>query len=127
MRKATTTGPGESLEALRAMAQRFASATSVRHVAGLVGMSPEGLRSFLEGSTPAPRTRRRLVTLSRMEAVEEDGMSHAPARVALSHAVAHLPAADRYAAMEELRARTARRKRASGMPVPAWVHDGLDN
>lgn len=118
---------GESLETLRAVAERLTRATSLRHVAGLVGMGPEELRKFLEGSTPAPRTRKRLVTLSRMEAVEEDGMADAPARVALSYAVAHLPAAERYAAVEELRAVVARRSRAAGVPVPAWVHAGLDN
>ncbi|HEU0078109.1 MAG TPA: hypothetical protein VFQ76_10700 [Longimicrobiaceae bacterium] len=119
--------PGESLEALRAAAQRVTSATSLRHVAGLVGMSPEGLRRFLEGSTPAPQTRRKLVRLSRMEAVEEDGMADAPARAALSYAVAHLPAAERYAAVEELRAVVARRSRAAGVPVPGWAAGGTDN
>lgn len=127
MSEATMPEPSESLEALRAMVQRYTYATSLRHVAALVGMSPEGVRKFLDGSIPAPRTWRKLVTLSRMEAVQEDRMADAPARVALSYAVAHLPAAERYAAVEELRAVVARRSRAAGVPVPAWVQGGLDN
>jgi hypothetical protein len=127
MSDAAMTGPGESLETLRALARRFTYASSLRHVAGLVGMSPEGLRRFLDGGTPAPRTRRRLVTLSRMEAVEEDGMADASARVALACAVGHLPAAERYAAARELREVVARRSRAAGVAVPGWVRGGLDN
>lgn len=127
MSDAATTEPGESLETLRALARRFTNATSLRHVATLAGMSPEGLRKFLDGATPAPRTRRRLVTLARMEAVEEDGMANAAARVALARAVGHLPAAERYAAARELRDVVARRSRAAGVAVPGWVRGGLDN
>jgi hypothetical protein len=44
---------GAPLESLRAEMQRQTDAGSLRHVARLVGMSPAGLHSFLEGGRPA--------------------------------------------------------------------------
>jgi hypothetical protein len=119
--------PDEPLERLRAMVQHLACETSLRNVGRLAGMSPEVVRKFLEGSTPSPRTRSKLLTLCRMGAAGRGGMGVMPAASVLSAAVDHLPAAARQAAVEELRRVVARRSRAAGVPVPAWADDGLGN
>jgi hypothetical protein len=119
--------PNEPLETLRAMVQRLAYETSLRNVGRLAGMSPEVVRKFLDGSTPSPRTRSKLLTVCGMGAVGEVGMEAMPAASVLSTAVAHLPAVARQAAVEELRGVVARRSRAAGVPVPTWADDGLGN
>ncbi len=119
--------PDQPLETLRAMVQHLTYETSLRQVGRLAGMSPEAVRKFLDGSTPTLPTRRKLLTLCRMGAAGEDGMGAMPAASVLSTAVAHLPAAARQAAVEELRGVVARRSRAAGVPVPAWADDALGN
>ncbi|MEW5928278.1 MAG: hypothetical protein AB1941_12485 [Gemmatimonadota bacterium] len=127
MHRAMFPEPDDSLEALREAARNATYARSLRHVAEQVGMSKEGLRKFLDGSTPTAQTRRKLLVLVRPESVHEEAMEYPPARAALVRAVAHLPAASRAAAVEELRAVVARRSRAAGVPVPRWADDGLGN
>lgn len=127
MSRVTTDEPDEPLETLRAMVQHLACETSLRNVGRLAGMSPEAVRKFLDGSTPTVQTRRKLLTVCRMGAAGRDGMGHMPAASVLSVAVAHLPAAARQAAVEELRGVVARRSRAAGVPVPAWADDALGN
>jgi len=119
--------PDQPLETLRAMVQHLTYESSLRQVGRLAGMSPEVVRKFLDGSTPSPHTRRKLLTLCRMGAAGEDGMEAMPAASVLSVAVAHLPAAARQAAVEELRGVVARRSRAAGVPVPAWADDAPGN
>lgn len=127
MSRVTTDEPDEPLETLRAMVQHLACETSLRQVGGLAGMSPEVVRKFLDGSTPSPHTRRKLLTLCRMGAAGDDGMGAMPVGSVLAIAVAHLPAAARQAAVEELRGVVARRSRAAGVPVPAWADDAPGN
>jgi hypothetical protein len=119
--------PDDSLEALREAARNATYESSLRHVAQRVGMSPEGLRKFLDGSTPTQQTRRKLLVLVGRDPLAEERTEYPSARAALSRAVAHLPAASRAAAVDELRAVVARRSRAAGVPVPGWADDGLGN
>lgn len=127
MNRAMFPEPDDSLEALREAARNATYESSLRHVAQRVGMSPEGLRKFLDGSTPTQQTRRKLLVLVQPESVHDGAAEYPSAHAALVRAVAHLPTASRAAAVEELRAVVARRSRAAGVPVPGWADDGLGN
>lgn len=55
------TGPRLTIAAVRAAIEERVTDTSYREVADEVGMSFSGLRSFVEGTSPHPSTRRLLV------------------------------------------------------------------
>ena len=51
---------GASVETLREAARLYVDATSLRHAARDIGMSPTGLRGFIDGADPYVKTTRKL-------------------------------------------------------------------
>lgn len=127
--------PDDSLEALRAMVERATQASSLRHVAGMIGISKEGLRAFLSGRTvPQTRTRRKLETWCRTQSQRGEERPVSARRrerlsepEALANLLALLPAPVRESAAGQIRKVMARSYRAAGAPVPPWADDGLGN
>jgi len=72
------------IEAIRQAARLATEATSLRAVARAVGMSPMGLKHFLEGRRPYSATLRKLNVWFVAHSVEELGFGEDAARAALA-------------------------------------------
>jgi transcriptional regulator with XRE-family HTH domain len=122
MTDSVTVPARSSIEHLRASAAARVDNTSLRAVAREVGMSPTGLRKFLEGTAPYAPTLRRLRSwyirfggsAGGLVGVEE-------ALAALSLLVQDLPAAERAAAADRAVETVAESFRNAGRPLPQWV------
>lgn len=110
-----------SLDRLREAVRERVEASSLRHVARQVGMSPTGLRKFLEGGIPYQKSRRRLFDWLQREhrgAGEEGGGEMGDALASL---VAELPPERREAALGAL-VETLRSVYGShAEAAPAWL------
>ena len=89
----------ESVSHLRAAVSYSVSATSLRHVAREVGMSPTGLQKFLSGAQPFSKTRKKLALWYARSGQAPDRHS---ALAALEVLVQDLPPAERQEAMERI-------------------------
>lgn len=111
-----------SIDVLREAARQYVDATSLRHAARDIGMSPTGLRGFLDGADPYGKTQRKLTQWyvrerqSRREDTDADS-----ARAALGILVSHFPPAQREGAREELLEVLDRRGREGRTPRPGWI------
>ncbi|HSU17288.1 hypothetical protein [Longimicrobium sp.] len=72
------------VEAIRQAARLATEATSLRAVARAVGMSPMGLKHFLDGRRPYSATLRKLNVWFVAHALEQQGFSEDAARAALT-------------------------------------------
>ncbi|HEX2203403.1 MAG TPA: hypothetical protein VHG91_08895 [Longimicrobium sp.] len=113
--------PGASLDALRHAAAEAEQASSLRAVAREIGMSPTGLRNFLDGQTPYPSTRRKLnlwyarYRLSR-RVYEEDEVS-----AGLALLLEAIPEAGYARAAERVLACVAEVHADTHVEAPAWL------
>jgi AcrR family transcriptional regulator len=92
-----------SLDRLREAVRERVEATSLRHVARQVGMSPTGLRNFLAGGIPYQKSRRRLFEwMHREDGAAEAGPTSQGVSGSLASLVADLPPERRGAALQAL-------------------------
>ncbi|HEX8429846.1 MAG TPA: hypothetical protein VF625_01120 [Longimicrobium sp.] len=111
-----------SVDTLRQAARLFVDSTSLRHAARDIGMSPTGLRGFLEGADPYIKTARKLAEWYVREAQRQHGeLTVETAHAAFDLLTKHLPLARRAGAvgamLDVLRWHTAE---ANATP-PFWL------
>jgi hypothetical protein len=111
---------GVRLEAIREAARLATEATSLRAVARAVGMSPMGLRHFLDGRRPYKATLRRL-TLWYVAHGLQAGAGEPVIRAAMSLMLEGLPSAGREAGEQALLAVVEQMHRRAGTQPPAWL------
>jgi hypothetical protein len=113
-----------SVETLREAARTFVDATSLRQAARDIGMSPTGLRGFLDGSAPYVKTERKLRAWYLREAQRDvQAVSPDAANNALRLLVGHFAPTFGRETSRELIDVLERRCRDSETPVPNWVGD----
>jgi hypothetical protein len=114
---------GAPLRALRDAAQAQVDATSLRQAASDIGMSPTGLRGFLDGAEPYLKTERKLRAwfTRRQRKGAPETVTPDVAQVAVTVLVEHLPARGRPAAIGELLDVLERGSRVPGVGVPRWI------
>ncbi len=111
-----------SLETLREAARLFVDSTSLRQAARDIGMSPTGLRGFLDGADPYVKTARKLAEWYVREARRHDtNLTRQTASAALDLLTKHLPVARRGAAASELVEVLHRHCADGGAPLPLWL------
>lgn len=111
-----------SLDALRQAARLFVDSTSLRQAARNIGMSPTGLRGFLDGADPYVKTARKLAEWYVREAGRhQTGLTVETAAAALDLLTKHLPMARREAAAAELVEVLHRHCIRSATPPPQWL------
>ena len=111
-----------SVETLREAARTFVDATSLRQAARDIGMSPTGLRGFLDGAAPYVKTERKLRSWYLREASRNvQAVSAENASNALKLLVNHFAPGYGRETMMELIDVLERRCRDSQTPVPAWI------
>ena len=113
-----------SVETLREAARTAVDATSLRQAARDIGMSPTGLRGFLDGAAPYVKTERKLRAWYLREASRN---LHAVTPEAASNAIRLLighfaPTQGKEAALEVMEV-LERRCRSTQAPVPAWIDE----
>jgi hypothetical protein len=114
---------GAPLRALRDAAQAQVDATSLRQAASDIGMSPTGLRGFLDGAEPYLKTERKLrawFTRRRRQGSPET-VTHDVAQAAVTVLLEHLPARGRPQVIGELLDVLERSSHAAGVGVPTWI------
>ncbi|HEX9939435.1 MAG TPA: hypothetical protein VGB15_19995 [Longimicrobium sp.] len=112
--------PGVRLEAIREAARLATEATSLRAVARAVGMSPMGLRHFLDGRRPYTATLRRLTVWYVAHGLQA-GAGEPVIRAAMSLMLEGLPAHGREAGEQALLAVVEQMHRRAGTQPPAWL------
>jgi len=115
---------GASIETLREAARLYVDATSLRHAAREIGMSPTGLRGFIDGADPYVKTTRKLTEWYVREIQNRNAeLTHESASAALSLLLKHFSPTHRPAAAEEILEVLDRRCRETQTPRPAWLVD----
>ena len=115
---------GTPIDTLRQAARLYVDATSLRHAARDIGMSPTGLRGFIDGADPYLKTTRKLTEWYIREIQSRNAeLSDETAMAALSLLVQHFPAPDRETTTAELLAVLDRRCREVNIPLPVWLAD----
>ena len=111
-----------SVETLREASRTYVDATSLRQAARDIGMSPTGLRGFLDGAAPYVKTERKLRAWYLREANRGvQAVSPEAASNALKLLVGHFaPAFGRETTLELMEV-LERRCRDSQTPVPQWI------
>lgn len=118
--------PSPNTERIRQTAEVRVRETSLRQVAYRIGISPMGLKKFLDGATPYAPNRRKLVDwFVREEGQEEEGPPDATtAAIALGVVLRDLPAALRRSSVDPLVEVIESLYAKSQAPRPPWL-DGL--
>ncbi|HYH82354.1 MAG TPA: hypothetical protein VEX86_21360 [Longimicrobium sp.] len=111
---------GVRVEAIREAARLATEATSLRAVARAVGMSPVGLKHFLDGRRPYTATLRRL-TIWFIAHGAEGGASEEHIRAAVGMLLEGLPEAGRERGAQALLEVVERMHRQAGTQPPAWL------
>src|SRR5215216_7771833 len=94
---------GASVETLGEAARLYVDATSLRHAAREIGMSPTGLRGFIDGADPYVKTTRKLTEWYVREIQNRSAeLSTESARAALSLLLKHFPPSQRPGAAAEM-------------------------
>jgi hypothetical protein len=115
---------GAPIETLRQAARLYVDATSLRHAARDIGMSPTGLRGFIDGADPYLKTTRKLTEWYIREIQSRHAeLSDETATAALALLVQHFPATERQPTVGELLAVLDRRCRETNTPLPVWLAD----
>jgi hypothetical protein len=113
-----------SIRHIREVATARVQATSLRRVAREIGMSPTGLRKFLDGTEPYTPTLHRLrVWFVRFAATPAGEVSHEEASAALAILTHDLSPTPRRMAAQGMLDLLARGYEVSGRARPAWVAD----
>jgi hypothetical protein len=109
------------VEAIRQAARLATEATSLRAVARAIGMSPMGLKHFLEGRRPYSATLRKLNVWFVAYASQEMGFGEDAARAALALLLDGIPEEGRDEAAEMLLDDLWRTHRHFGSRPPGWL------
>jgi hypothetical protein len=118
---------GASVETLREAARLYVDATSLRHAARDIGMSPTGLRGFLDGSDPYVKTTRKVSEWFVREIQNRNAeLSTESAGAALSLLVKHLPPSQRGDTVDGILELLDRRCRETGTALPMWLGELRD-
>ena len=118
---------GASVETLREAARLYVDATSLRHAARDIGMSPTGLRGFIDGADPYVKTTRKLTEWYVREIQNRNAeLSTESASAALSLLVKHHPSSQREATVNEILEVIDRRCRDTSTARPVWLAEMLD-
>jgi hypothetical protein len=113
---------GASVEHLRAAAAARVERSSLRRVAREIGMSPTGLKKFLQGTSPYSPTLRRLRSWYVRHAADIEGdVAPEAANVALSVLVDDLPPEPRRRTADDVLDCLGRGYDVSGRGRPPWV------
>lgn len=120
----TASRSGPPLERVREALATRVEATSLRHVAREVGMSPTGLQKVLGGADSYSRTRRKLERWYVRETARYGGAVDAAAvTTALRVAVHGLPPARRHQALDRLITELENAYTAGGQAAPSWLSE----
>ncbi|HEU0054730.1 MAG TPA: hypothetical protein VFQ39_16200 [Longimicrobium sp.] len=115
---------GASIETLREAARLYVDATSLRHAARDIGMSPTGLRGFLDGADPYVKTTRKLTEWYVREIKNRQvELTTESASAALSLLLKHFPPAHRDDTADAVLDVLERRSAETQTPRPAWLVD----
>jgi hypothetical protein len=118
---------GASVETLREAARLYVDATSLRHAARDIGMSPTGLRGFIDGADPYVKTTRKLTEWYVREIQNRNAeLSTESASAALSLLVKHHPPSQREATVNDILAVIDRRCRETSTARPVWLAEMVD-
>ena len=109
------------VEAIRHAAGVAVEATSLRSVAAQVGMSPTGLRHFLNGRTPYSATLRKLTAWFVRHEAERQGFSAPVAQASLSVLLEAIPEGAREAAAADLLGWLAAEHQRRKTEPPPWL------
>ena len=109
------------VEGIREAARLAVEAGSLRSVARQVGMSPMGLRHFIDGRAPYASTLRKLNTWYVQHADGRRDLSEAAARAALSVLLDAIPEPSRDQAAAALLDTLEQVHREYGARPPAWL------
>ena len=113
---------GASVETLREAARLYVDATSLRHAARDIGMSPTGLRGFIDGADPYVKTTRKLTEWYVREIQNRNAeLSAETASAALSLLVKHHTPTQREGTTEEILDLLERRCRETSTARPLWL------
>lgn len=113
---------GPPLDRMREALAARVEATSLRHVAREVGMSPTGLQKVLGGADSYSRTRRKLERWYVREAARYGGgLDAAAVSAALRVAVQDLTPARRRETLDRLMAELEAGYTGDGRPAPPWL------
>jgi hypothetical protein len=109
------------VEAIRAAAKLAIEETSLRRVAREVGMSPMGLKHFVEGTQPYSATYRKLIAWYNVYQARAGGFSEDAARGALVVLVDGLPEPMRGRALAVVIDAILKLHAEAGTRPPAWL------
>ncbi|HEX5726591.1 MAG TPA: hypothetical protein VFX98_14040 [Longimicrobiaceae bacterium] len=113
---------GASVETLREAARQHVDSTSLRQAARDIGMSPTGLRGFLDGADPYGKTTRKLTQwFVKERQVRSDELTAEAAGAALSLLVQHFAPRYREEISDDLLDVVDRRGREVRTPRPGWL------
>jgi hypothetical protein len=117
---------GASVETLREAARLYVDATSLRHAARDIGMSPTGLRGFIDGADPYVKTTRKLTEWYVREIQNRNAeLSSESASAALSLLVKHYTPSQREATVNDILEVVDRRCRDTSTARPVWLAEML--
>jgi hypothetical protein len=108
-----------SVAQLREAARLFVEEVGLRDAAAAIGLSFSGLRTFLGGTSPHPRTLQKLRVWYALGKHPERERT----RAALMILLGHLPEEKRSLVIQELAQRVEQESRAAEVEVPNWVSD----
>jgi predicted phosphohydrolase len=115
---------GASVETLREAARLYVDATSLRHAAREIGMSPTGLRGFIDGADPYVKTTRKLTEWYVREIQNRNAeLTSESAGAALSLLLKHYPPAHRESVAQGVLEVLDSKCRETQTPRPAWLVD----
>jgi hypothetical protein len=110
------------VDVIRREAELACDASSLRAVAGEIGMSPMGLRAFILGDNkPQDRTVRKLNAWHARRVAARQSEGEDEARSALIVLAGFFPSADRPRVLRNLIGQMEREFRDSGMAPPLWL------
>lgn len=116
--------PPVPIDRLRRTVAMQVQATSLRHVARRIGMSPTGLEKFLRGAEPYAVVRRKLADWWGREGASPTAeVSPELAAEALTALVRDLPPEQRRDAVTEMLDVLRDAHRLDGVAEPAWLRD----
>lgn len=113
--------PGAPLDVLRHAAAEAETASSLRAVAREIGMSPTGLRNFIDGQTPYPSTRRKLNAWYTRYRLSRRVFTETEARAGLAVLLDAIPAAGFAKAAEGILDRLAEVHDEARVEAPGWL------
>jgi len=114
--------PGVRLEAIREAARLATAAKSLRGTAREIGLSPMGLRHFLNGRRPYQATMRKL-TIWYVRHGSQRGADTEVIRAAMSLVLEGLPAEGHEPGEQALLAVVEQMHRRAGTRPPTWLDD----